>query len=372
MTNEVRGLPILLDSPVYSIKDMEKIIVLCGGRSAEHEISIISARAVVKGLRDAGYQVQVLGIKKDGSSFSSDEIASALGLPPSTELTYPVNSGWISWLAGLQGEKPVVFPVLHGPYGEDGTVQGLLELLDLPYVGAGVSGSAVAMNKIHTKEILKAHGLPVLPWISLNRNDLGDESSLEDLMEGSIEYPVFVKPANMGSSVGVSKAGDPQSLVQAVREALRYDEYILVEQGIEAREIEVSVLGSSPPEVSVPGEIVPCEEFYSYEAKYLSEGSRLIIPAVLEAEQVETLNYMAASTFNILQLDGMARIDFLVDRDSGKIWINEPNTIPGFTRISMYPKLWEATGLGFTDLMRRLVALAVERRALRNTLEVDR
>ena len=351
---------------------MENIIVLCGGRSAEHEISIISARAVIKGLNESGYKVQVLGIKKDGSSLASNKISQILDIPASDQLEYPENSNWISWLTLLEEKNSVVFPVLHGPYGEDGTVQGLLELLDIPYVGAGVSGSAVGMNKIHTKEILKSHGLPVLPWISVCGKDLDNGWDVSCLPELEFDYPVFVKPANMGSSVGISKAEDPGTLKEAIQEALRYDEYALVEKGINAREIEVSVLGFTPPRISVPGEIIPSEEFYSYEAKYLSESSSLIIPARLEKNQEKIVNRLASETFNYLQLEGLARIDFLLDKDTGDIWINEPNTMPGFTRISMYPKLWEATGLRFSELMKNLVGLARKRKTRRDRLKVDR
>jgi len=351
---------------------MENIIVLCGGRSAEHEISIISARAIVKGLNQSGYKAQVLGIRKDGSSFTSDEISAILDLPAGSHLQYPEWDNWVSWLSLLRDHNSVVFPVLHGPYGEDGTVQGLLELLDIPYVGAGVSGSAVAMNKIHTKEILKSHGLPVLPWITINKRDFDSGKEADCLLEHGLGYPVFVKPANMGSSVGISKVSNPKKLKTAIKEALRYDENALIEKGINAREIEVSVLGFHPPKISVPGEIIPSEEFYSYEAKYLSEESRLIIPAPLDEGQNKNLNQLASDVFKYLQLEGMARIDFLLDRNTGDIWINEPNTIPGFTRISMYPKLWEATGLTFPELMKALVSLAQDRKSRRSKLEVDR
>ncbi len=351
---------------------MENIVVLCGGRSAEHEISIISARAVAKGLIEAGYSVQILGINKQGRSFNAAETSVMLEMPEGNRLQYPECSNWIAWLSLIKDSSPVVFPVLHGPYGEDGTVQGLLELLDLPYVGAGVCGSAVAMNKIHTKEILKSYGLPVLPWISISRKEAAEGFDPSRLLDEKFGYPVFVKPANMGSSVGISKAADPIALNKAVTKAFRYDEHVLIEKGIEAREIELSVLGFHPPRVSIPGEIIPGDEFYSYEAKYLSEESRLIIPAPLEDHQKERLNVLAGAVFSYLQLEGMARIDFLVERANGDIWINEPNTIPGFTRISMYPKLWAAGGMAFPELMRALIKLALQRWEKRRLIEVDR
>jgi D-alanine-D-alanine ligase len=280
-------------------------------------------------------------------------------------IEYPETSNWINWLAGIENpQNHVVFPVLHGPYGEDGTIQGLLDLLDMPYVGAGVAGSAVAMNKIHTKEILLSHKLPVLPWISLAREEYTPGRPIIE----SMKYPLFTKPANMGSSVGISRVTDEDSLREGIEEAFRFDDHILVEQGIEAREIEVSVLGGHPPQVSLPGEIVPDDLFYSYQAKYLSGTSRLIIPATLEDAQRDELARLAGETFRCLQLDGMARIDFLMDRRNG----NEPNTIPGFTQISMYPKLWEASGIDFPQLLKRLVDLALIRKKNRERLEVNR
>lgn len=351
---------------------MERVTVLCGGRSAEHEVSISSARTVITGLLDAGYRVQVLGIDKKGNSFRPADIRDRLKLKENDSLVYPETASWIHWLSDPENKPSLVFPVLHGPYGEDGTVQGLLELLDLPYVGAGVTGSAVSMNKIHSKEILRANGLPVLPWVSFSRASYDDGIDPANLAEEALEYPVFVKPANMGSSVGISKASSRQELLTGVREAFRYDSRILIEQGIDAREIEVSVMGSEPPEVSVAGEIIPGDEFYSYEAKYLSDRSRLIIPAPLGEDLGREISRLASQAFTCLQLEGMARMDFLVERESGTAWINEPNTIPGFTRISMYPKLWEASGIGLVKLLRRLVELALERKVAKSRLEVDR
>ena len=351
---------------------MENVVVLCGGRSAEHEVSIVSARAVIKSLNDAGYKTPVLGIKKDGSTFSPVDISRAIGMPAGELLEYPENNGWISWLCSLSRKGNVVFPVLHGPYGEDGTVQGLLELLDLPYIGAGVCGSAVAMNKIHTKQILDSLGLPVLPWISWRRASLEKGEIPAIGGESGFDYPVFVKPANMGSSVGISKVENRGGLEPALRKAFRYDEHALVEKGISAREIEISVLGGDPPQVSVPGEIIPDGDFYSYEAKYESAESKLVIPAELEEKQLERIKRLASESFSALQLEGMARVDFLIDKKDNTVWINEPNTIPGFTSISMYPNLWEASGFSFTAIMKTLVSLAMERKERRNKLEVNR
>jgi len=351
---------------------MEKIVVLCGGRSAEHEVSIVSARSIIKGLNQAGYKTPVLGIGKDGSSCSPGETEQAIGLPAGALLEYPETSSWIAWLSSLSADNCLVFPVLHGPYGEDGTVQGVLELLDLPYIGAGVCGSAVAMNKIHTKQILESQGLPVLPWIGLTHHSF-EKGMIPEISAGrGFEYPVFVKPANMGSSVGISRVDNREGLVSALRKAFRYDEHVLVEKGINAREIEISVLGFNPPGISVPGEIIPDGEFYSYEAKYESEASKLVIPAELTAKQLDRIQDLAAESFSALQLEGMARVDFLIDRDDGTIWINEPNTIPGFTDISMYPKLWAASGMPFPELLNALVELARDRKKRRDKLEVDR
>ena len=351
---------------------MERVAVLCGGRSAEHEVSISSARTVIAGLLEAGYFVEVLGIDKQGGSFKPASIQSQLDLPKNKKLNYPGTPNWIHWLSEPENRPDLVFPVLHGPYGEDGTVQGLLELLDLPYVGAGVAGSAVSMNKIHTKEILKANGLPVLPWTALSRAEFDRGIKPAHLAEKVLEYPVFIKPANMGSSVGISKASSRKELDEGVSTAFRYDSHILIEQGIDAREIEVSVLGCDPPGVSVAGEIIPGAEFYSYEAKYISSKSKLLIPAPLEADLKHRITDLAAAAFRCLQLEGMARMDFLIERANSTVWINEPNTIPGFTEISMYPKLWEASGTGLVDLIRSLIALALERRDAKARLAVDR
>jgi D-alanine-D-alanine ligase len=259
-------------------------------------------------------------------------------------------------------ELDVVFPVLHGTFGEDGTVQGLLELAGVPYVGCGVLASALAMDKPAAKDVFGAHGLPVLPYQVVNRKMWRrDPTQVIAGIESELTYPLFVKPANLGSSVGVSKVHDRSELAPALDVAARYDRKMVVEQGIEAREIEVSVLGNDEPIASVPGEVVPSREFYDYEAKYVDQDSELFIPAPLDGDLVERVRQMAVRAYKALDCAGMARVDFLLDKASGELWLNELNTIPGFTQISMYPKLWEATGIGYSELISRLIDLAAER-----------
>jgi D-alanine-D-alanine ligase len=349
------------------------VVILCGGRSAEHEVSLISARSVIHNLDREKYRIRILGIRKDGTSYSAEELRARLVVIPQENLELPSTPHWVRFLQEQDPDTTVVFPVLHGPYGEDGTVQGLLEILDIPFVGAGVCGSAVGMNKILCKSILRDHGLPVLPWLAVNQVEWsGRKEVFPDLVAKGPGFPVFVKPANMGSSVGVSKVDEPFGVAEAIETAMHYDDHVIVEQGIEAREIEVSVLGSFKPLVSIPGEIVPSDEFYSYEAKYLSEDSQLLIPAPLEDSQTELVQDLARRAFQLLHLEGMARVDFLIDKGDGKIWINEPNTIPGFTQISMYPKLWEASGLSYPELLDELIQLGIERHQRRSELKVDR
>ncbi len=351
------------------------VVLLCGGRSAEHEISLISAASVMRNLDPDRYRLEILGIRKDGSTMTAGELAEALQVRSGERVDLPDVPSWVVWLAGRAASRPrelVVFPVLHGPYGEDGTVQGLLEVLDLPYVGASVGGSAVGMNKIYCKRILESAGLPVLPWSAFHREAWGrDSDACRRRLDSVLGWPRFVKPANLGSSVGISRCLE-DGLAAAVELALRYDDWVVVEQGIDAREIEVSVLGGFEPAASQPGEIIPADVFYSYEAKYLDDRSQLLIPAPLDAEQARQVQELAVRAFEVLQLEGMARMDFLMDRRSGRFWINEPNTIPGFTRISMYPKLWAVSGLPFPDLLDRLLDLAVERHRRRSRLEVSR
>jgi D-alanine-D-alanine ligase len=387
-------------------KPAKKICVgiLFGGRSGEHEVSLASARSVMDNVDRARYDVVPIGITKDGEwlvggdplgqlarggrasgEMLTESTPAALLADPSRpglwnivspvgeqgeaeealaggEASLQAPSGATALTAVRLAELDVVFPVLHGTYGEDGTVQGLLELAGVPYVGCGVMASAVAMDKAIAKDVLSAHGLPVLPYLVAKRKTWQrTPDQVIAQVEKRLSYPVFVKPANMGSSVGVSKVHDWGELSPALDLAARYDRKILIEQGIEAREIEVSVLGNDDPIASIPGEVVPSREFYDYRAKYLDEDSELLIPAPLDAERTERVRRMALSAYKALDCAGMARADFLLDKVSGELWVNELNTIPGFTQISMYPKLWQATGLSYAALIDRLIDLAVER-----------
>ena len=262
----------------------------------------------------------------------------------------------------------IVFPVLHGTFGEDGTIQGLLELADLAYVGAGVLGSAAGMDKDIMKSLFRAAGLPIVKHVTILRSEWeADSRKMRKLIESKLRYPVFVKPANLGSSVGISKAHDRKELGPAIEEAAKFDRKIVIEQGVggkkKAREIECSILGNDKPEASIPGEIVPSKEFYDYQAKYLDEGSELIIPAKLTKSEIKTVQQLGIAAFKAVDCSGLARVDFLMEPTSRKIYLNEINTMPGFTSISMYPKLWAASGLGYPQLIERLIELGMERHA---------
>jgi D-alanine-D-alanine ligase len=264
----------------------------------------------------------------------------------------------------------VVFPVLHGTFGEDGTLQGLLELSDLAYIGSGVTGSSVGMDKGIFKDVMRANGIPTIASAIFLRNDI--KKNIEGILRLAEEvgpYPLFVKPANLGSSVGITKCHNQSDLVEGLMEAIIYDRRVLVEQGINAREIEVSVLGNNSPIASVPGEVLPSREFYSYEAKYVDGTSNLLIPAPLPVETTDSIQKLAIAAYKVIDCAGMARVDFFVEKTTGEIYLNEINTIPGFTDISMYPKLWAASGLSYSDLVDRLVELAVERKADRDNTE---
>ncbi len=352
---------------------LKQLVLLCGGRTAEHEISLISASSVLRNLDLSRYGLSVIGIRRDGGVYSRQELVNRLKLPPDLPLDYCTGGHWLCLLEQLRPRPDIVFPVLHGPFGEDGTVQGALEVLGLPYVGSGVGASAIAMNKIHCKALLQRTGLPVLPGVEVSQVAWNQSrSDLVRQIEDRLSYPLFVKPANMGSSIGVSKSTGREELIRHVDSALGFDEFVLVEQGIEAREIETSVLGNWVPRVSVAGEVVPSREFYDYEAKYVDEDSRLLIPAPLTQEQMEEVRALALRAYQALQLEGMARVDFLMDRKTDHFWVNEPNTIPGFTQISMYPKLWEASGLAYSRLLDELIDLGLERHQRRLAFRVER
>ncbi len=349
-----------------------RIGILFGGRSGEHDVSLISAASVMKALDPARYEVVPIGITREGhwriGSAALRLLPEVLergepvtpSVDPSAPKLLPLRS--ISAASDSGQELDVIFPVLHGTFGEDGTVQGLLELAGVPYVGAGVLGSAVGMDKNVMKRLFRDAGLPVVPWEVLLRSDWeSDPQGARKRIERRMRYPLFVKPANLGSSVGISKVRRGAELPAAINLAAQYDRKVIVEKGVDAREIECSVLGNDRPEASVPGEIVPVNEFYDYEAKYIKEGSELIIPARLAPRQARRVQALAVAAFRAIDGAGMGRVDFLLDRKSGKIFVNEINTIPGFTPISMYPKLWEASGLPYTKLLDRLIELALER-----------
>ena len=343
-----------------------RVGVLFGGRSGEHEVSLRSARSVIGAFDPDRYEIVPIGIDKQGRWLLGE--ASQLLLAGSGSAAVAASLVTAEPVAGIVPRTEsllnldVLFPVLHGPLGEDGTVQGLLELAGVPYVGCGVLASAVAMDKAVCKALFAVHELPQVPYLVLLRKAWdADPDGVLDFVESQLAYPVFVKPANLGSSVGVSKARNREQLAAAIREAARYDRKLVIEAGIDAREIEVSVLGNDEPVASLPGEVVPAREYYDYAAKYIDDDSVLLIPAPLTAEQQAEVQRLAVQAFRIVDGAGMARVDFLMDRSSGELYINEINTIPGFTSISMYPKLWEASGLPFNRLVDRLVELAVER-----------
>jgi D-alanine-D-alanine ligase len=362
-----------------------RVGVIFGGRSGEHEVSLMSARSVMGALDKEQYDVVMIGIDKEGRWLTGDvtaalESGASSAARPAALLPDPQSSALLevspteARSASLSEvtELDVVFPVLHGPYGEDGTVQGLLELAGIPYVGAGVVGSAVGMDKGIFKAVMEAHALPVLPWLLVLASEWNERpDEILDGIEAKLAYPVFAKPANLGSSVGVSKCRDRDELARGLAEAARYDRRTVVERGVEARELEVSVLGNDSPVASVIGEVKPRREFYDFVAKYVSDDSELIIPADLETEAAEQVRAMAVRAFKAIDCAGMARIDFLLDKVDGRIYINELNTIPGFTRISMYPKLWEATGLSYPELLDRLIELALERHRVKDGLKTS-
>lgn len=381
-----------------------RVGVLFGGRSGEHEISLLSAASVLSAIDKSKYEVVPIGITKDGlwvtaghaeallqgkqqpralragdpettSSAAVLAHGSAIVIPPVPAQTSPASMVPFQTGAAEMSRRwtdhsiqvDVIFPVLHGTFGEDGTIQGLLELADIAYVGAGVLGSACGMDKHIMKELFRAAGLPQVKHVTILRGDWeASPAKAQRLIEGRLKYPVFVKPANLGSSVGISKVRNRAELAPAMKEAARYDRKLVIEQGVggkkrKAREIECSVLGNDKPAASIAGEIVPATEFYDYDAKYLDEGSQLIIPAKLTKTQTKQVQELAIKAFQAVDCSGLARVDFLMDPTSKKFYVNEINTMPGFTVISMYPKLWGASGLPYPDLIDKLIQLGVAR-----------
>jgi D-alanine-D-alanine ligase len=361
-----------------------RVGVLFGGRSGEHEVSLNSARAVMAALTQAGHDVVPIGITPEGRWLVGGDPLKALASGETgaersvTMLPEPGRTGLVPLpqredaLEALERSAPpigsldVLFPVLHGTYGEDGTVQGLFELAAVPYAGAGVLGSALGMDKVVQKSLWRGLGLPVVDFLSVQRRELEqDAQRVLNRVEEALGYPCFTKPANLGSSVGVSKARTRAELEAGLLAAARYDSKLLVERGIDARELEVGVLGNDEPIASVVGEILPGAEFYDYRAKYIDSGSQAIIPADIPSETAQQVRSLAVSAFSAVDAKGLARVDFFLDRASGQLYLNEINTMPGFTEISMFPKLWEASGVSFAELVTRIAELGLERFAER-------
>jgi len=359
-----------------------RVGIIFGGKSAEHEVALQSARNVIENIDRNKYEVVLIGINKTGKwylqagarylLYENDPRRIALNLEQSTQVVSVPSHDRTRLVAVENGNSlgtlDVIFPVLHGTYGEDGTVQGLLKLLDIPFVGAGVLGSAIGMDKDVAKRLLRDAGIPVAKFLVFHRQQR-QQLAFHTIQE-AIGAPFFVKPANLGSSVGIHKIHSPAEFEAAVNDAFNYDTKILVEQFIKGREIECSVLGNDDPIVSLPGEVIPTHEFYSYQAKYIDEnGAQLEIPARLSKELIRSIQEIARHTFITLCCQGMARVDMFLTPDD-EIYVNEINTIPGFTKISMYPKLWEVSGISYPELIDRLIQLAVERHEVEKSLKV--
>lgn len=378
-----------------------RVGVVFGGRSGEHEVSLLSAASILKAIDRKKFDVVPIGITKEGHWLAAGEAQNLLagnggteprklraGDPEATPGAKLLHEGIPTLMVpeprvaegkdgavavpadGPPAMLDVIFPVLHGTFGEDGTIQGLFELAGIAYVGSGVLGSSAGMDKDVMKRLFAQAGLPIVKHVTVLRSEW-EKSPRKAVakIEAALKYPVFVKPANLGSSVGISKAHDRKELGPALDEAAKYDRKLVIEQGVgskkaKARELEVAVLGNDDPKASVVGEIIPGKEFYDYEAKYLSEGSVPVIPAKLTKDETKQIREMAVEAFKACDLAGLSRVDFLMEADGRRrIYINEVNTLPGFTQISMYPKLWEASGVGYTELITRLIELAVERQA---------
>jgi D-alanine-D-alanine ligase len=351
-----------------------RVGVIYGGRSGEHEVSVASAASIFRHLDAAKYEPVPIRIEKTGRWTLGGKVPQALSAAAvleqrSSEALQIVEPSAAVAVTGVD----VVFPVLHGPYGEDGTVQGLLELANVPYVGAGVLGSAAGMDKAVMKTLFAASGLPIVAHlVALRPEWQRGAGDITRRVAATLGFPVFVKPANLGSSVGISKARNESEFAEAMELALQFDRKIVIEAGVaDAREIECAVLGNDEPKASTVGEIIPSREFYDYEAKYLDEGSELLIPAPLSANHTAEIQRLAVEAFRAVEGAGMARVDFLMSRTTEQIYVNEVNTIPGFTTISMYPKLWEASGLPYSALIDRLIELALERHAEKQRLRTS-
>lgn len=349
------------------------VALIFGGKSGEHDVSRISASSIIKNINKEKYDVHTIGITKEGKwmyySGLAENIANGkwedladnnvkINLIPNGNS----NVG-IGFNDGTFNKIDVLFPVLHGPYGEDGKIQGLFEISNIPYVGCGVLASSVGMDKLVCKKVFSQIGLPQVNYTYTTKWKFeGDKEKELIRIESELNYPIFVKPANMGSSVGISKVCNRNELLSGIKEALNYDRRVVLEQGIDAREIEVAVLGNDDVKASIAGEIIPAKDFYDYEDKYINGVSKLEIPANIDAETMENIRSMAIDAFKGIDGRGLSRVDFFIDKKTGEIYINEINTLPGFTNISMYPKLWDATGIQYTDLIDNLIKLAIEGR----------
>ncbi len=347
--------------------DRINLVVVFGGQSAEHDVSCVTAAHVLRAADPEKYAITAVGIGRDGQWQLAQEAMAALAHGPEAvgsrlEPTgSPTSASPILAEAMQPGTTTVVLPLLHGPMGEDGTMQGMLELANVPYVGSGVLGSALCMDKAMAKQVLAANGIPQARYRAFRESDMS--IGLPAHLAADLGLPCFVKPANMGSSVGVTKAKSLDELRDAIGVALSYDEWVVVEEAISGREIEVAVLGNLTPRASIAGEVIPGKEFYDYEDKYVDDGAQLLIPAPLGEALMAEVRELAIRIFLTLRCDGMARVDFFYEEDGRGFLINEVNTIPGFTPISMYPKLWQATGLSYSALIDELVALAIDRHA---------
>ena len=363
-----------------------RVGIIFGGRSGEHEVSYCSATSIINAIDKNKYTVIPIGITKQGKWISPQETARALQSgkiegkssvvllsdPSSKALIYIDSNQGLNKSPDLE-KLDVIFPVLHGPYGEDGTVQGLLELANIPYVGAGVAASAISMDKDLMKIIFQQKGLPVLKWLTIKRKEWQvDRVETLSLVQKNFEYPLFVKPTNLGSSVGITKVHEKEELEKAIDLASSYDRKILIEQGLEeAREIECSVLGNDEPRASIVGEVRPAGEFYDYDSKYIDKETQLIVPADLPDEVSQEVQEIALRAFKAVDAAGMARVDFFVSKKENKIYLSEINTIPGFTSVSMYPRLWEASGIPYSELISRLIQLALERHQDKNQNKIS-
>ncbi|MBU3176910.1 D-alanine--D-alanine ligase [Clostridium estertheticum] len=338
----------------------KKVAILFGGQSTEHEVSRASATSVLKNIDQTKYDIYPIGITKDGLWFQyTGKVENIENGEWETDEYFKMPEGQKIL---FNKEVDVVFPVLHGSFGEDGTIQGMCKLYNIPCVGPGVMSSAICMDKIYTKYLLEKFNVKQADYVVINASEyVKDKDNLIARIEKELGYPVFIKPANGGSSVGITKAHDQKELIAGVIDALKYDRKILVEQAINAREIEVGVMGNDDPKAAIPGEVIPAKEFYDYEAKYKNEESKLLIPAALNEAKLQSVKDEAIKIYKILDCAGMARVDFLVDKETEDIYLNEVNTIPGFTKISMYPKMWQATGKTYVELIDELIELAIER-----------